>query len=475
MHSCGNEWPDTHLRGGHHAHPPSDPFTFDAMTVNNMTTPSNDAGDTPRDTPRNAPRDTPRTMPRRALLVAVALVLSGGAVLAQVLQQPAPPVPPAPTPVVRPPAPIPNAKPESVTVHSGDIVHSVDAAGKLQLYKYADANARVAGQIKDVLFAVGDTVKAGAMVVEITPTLQPAKAENNRAQMARLEAELADQRAQMDFAELQFKRQTQLKAQNATREENFESSRMSMSSASARVDSINAQIRQVEATLKMDMDSRQHTQVLAPISGTVVALNARPGQLVNVLPAPAPLIRIADLTKMTVQARVAEIDVTLLRRGMTATFTTPGYPGKRWAGKLRQVLPVPADGSGEHGKDTFYNVLFEVDNTQQELMSGMSAQVRFLVASAKDAVLLPLALLGTPDEDDLYSVNVIDAKDKIEARKLKIGIRSAQQVQVLSGLTAGDKVLTGPPPKPAAPVSAPVSAPAAAKPAVSQPVPAVKQ
>jgi macrolide-specific efflux system membrane fusion protein len=418
-------------------------------------------------------------MPRRALLVAAALVLSAGAVLAQVLQQPAPPVPLAPTPVVRPLAPVPKAKPESVTVRSGDLLHSVDAAGKLQLYKYADANARVAGQIKDVLFAVGDTVKAGAMVVEITPTLQPAKAENNRAQMARLEAELADQRAQMDFAELQFKRQTQLKAQNATREENFESSRMSMSSASARVDSINAQIRQVEATLKMDMDSRQHTQVLAPIAGTVVALNARPGQQVNVLPAPAPLIRIADLTKMTVQARVAEIDVTLLRRGMTATFTTPGYPGKRWSGKLRQVLPVPADGSGEHGKQTFYNVLFEVDNTQQELMSGMSAQVRFLIASAKDAVLLPVALLGTPDEDGLYSVNVIDAQDKIEARKLKIGIHNKQQAQVLSGLAAGDKVLTGPPPKPAAaavsPAPAPAAATAAVKPVASQPAPPVKQ
>jgi macrolide-specific efflux system membrane fusion protein len=438
------------------------------MTVNNMTTPSDDAGDTSRNTPRPV-------VPRRALLVAVALVLSAGAVLAQVLQQPTPPVP---APVVRPPPPVAPAIPESITVQRGDIVQSVNAAGKLQLYKYADANAQLAGQIKDVLVAVGDTVKAGALVVEITPTLQPAKAESNRAQMARLEAELADQRAQMDFAELQFKRQTQLKAQNATREENFESSRMSMSSASARVDSINAQIRQVEATLKMDIDSRQHTQVIAPIAGTVVALNARPGQLVSVLPAPAPLIRIADLTKMTVQARVAEVDVTLLRRGMTATFTTPGYPGQRWAGKLRQVLPVPADGSGEHGKQAFYNVLFEVDNKQQELMSGMSAQVRFLIASAKDAVLLPLALLGTPDEDDLYSVNLIDAQGKIEERKIKIGMQNKQQVQILSGLAAGDKVLTGPPPKPVqakAPAPAPAQAAAALKPAVSQPAPQVKQ
>jgi macrolide-specific efflux system membrane fusion protein len=423
-----------------------------------MTTPPDHAGDS-----SNNATNAPRPLRRRALAVAAALVLSAGAVLAQVLQQPAPPVPPAPKPVVRPPAPV-VPKIDTVTVQRGDIVQSVDAAGKLQLYKYADANAQLAGQIKDVLVAVGDTVKAGAMVIEITPTLQPAKAESNRAQMARLEAELADQRAQMDFAELQFKRQTQLKAQNATREENFESSRMSMSSASARVDSINAQIRQVEATLKMDIDSRQHTQVMAPISGTVVALNARTGQPVNVLPAPAPLIRIADLTKMTVQARVAEIDVTLLRRGMTATFTTPGYPGQRWAGKLRQVLPVPADGSGEHGKETFYNVLFEVDNKQQELMSGMSAQVRFMISSAKDALLLPVALLGQSDEDNLYSVNVIDNQDKISARKIKVGIRNVQQVQVLSGLAVGDKVLTGPPPKPApAPVQAPAPAPAPAQ------------
>ena len=382
---------------------------------------------------------------RRTGIAAAALLLialSAGVVIAQVLQQPKSAASAAPE-VVGPPAPI---KFDTVTVQRGDIQQTVDAAGKLQLYKYADANAQVTGQIKDVLVSVGDTVKAGKMVVEIEPTLQPAKAETNRAQMARLQAELADQRAQMDFAELQFKRQTQLKAQNATREESFESSRMSMSSASARVDAINAQIRQVEATLKLDEESRQHTQVLAPISGTVVALNARPGQMVGTTQPALALMRIADLSKMTVQARVAEIDVTRLRRGMTANFTTPGYPGKQWSGKLRQVIPVPADGTGEQGKQTFYNVLFEVDNAEQELMSGMSTQVQFIVAQAQDAVLLPTKLLGRPDADGLYSVNVLDAQQQLSQRKLKIGIRDDKQVQVLSGLKAGEQLLVGPVP-----------------------------
>lgn len=369
------------------------------------------------------------------------MVLSAGVVLAQVLHQPKAPPLAVSQEMAPPPAPV---KLNVVTVQHGDIQQTVDATGKLQLYKYADTNAQVAGEIKDVLVAIGDTVQAGKMVIEITPTLQPAQAEKNRAQMERLQAELADQRAQMDFAELQFKRQTQLKAQNATREDTFESSRMSLSSASARVDSINAQIRQVEAILKMEEDSRQHTQVLAPISGTVVVLNARPGQMASVAQAAAPLMRIADLSKMTVQARVAEIDVTRLRRGMTATFKTPGHPGRLWSGKLRQVIPVPADGTGEQGKQTFYNVLFEVDNVEQELMSGMSTQVQFIVAQAKDVVLLPINVLGAPDTDGLYHVNVLDADQQLIARKLKIGLRNQQHVQILSGLAAGEQLVVGP-------------------------------
>jgi macrolide-specific efflux system membrane fusion protein len=105
---------------------------------------------------------------------------------------------------------------------------------------------------------------------------------------------------------------------------------------------------------------------------------------------------------------------------------------------------VPADGSGEQGKQTFYNVLFEVDNPQQELMSGMSAQVRFVLAQAHDAVLLPLALLGKPEADDSYLVQVAatnQANQQSTPRRIKIGIRSEQMVQVLSGLEPGERVV----------------------------------
>ena len=188
------------------------------------------------------------------------------------------------------------------------------------------------------------------------------------------------------------------------------------------------------------------TQVKAPISGTVVSLAARTGQMLAAAQPAAPLLRIADLSEMTVAARVAENDVTRLRPGMAASFTTPGYPGKHWSGKLRQVIPIPADGTGEQGKQAFYIVLFEVKNPDHELMSGMSAQVQFVVAQAHDALLLPANGLGAPDGDGLYNVNVLDAGQHVSARKVKVGLHNVQQAQILSGLSAGDKVLVGPVP-----------------------------
>jgi macrolide-specific efflux system membrane fusion protein len=375
-----------------------------------------------------------------AALLSMAAVLAARPVLAQATQ---------------PPAPAAQTKLDTVTVHRGDIQQTVNAAGKLQLHKYADAYAQIGGQVKDVLVGIGDTVKADEVLLEITPTQQPIKAESNRAQMARLQADLADQRAQLDFAQLQFKRQTQLKAQNATREEAVESARMNVSTASARVDAITAQIHELEAKLKIDEEAQRQTHVKAPISGTVVSLAARTGQVLAAAQPAAPLLRIADLSEMTVAARVAESDVTRLRPGMAASFTTPGYPGKRWSGKLRQIIPIPAEGTGEQGKEAFYIVLFEVKNADRQLMSGMSAQVQFFVAQAHDALLLPANGLGARDDDGLYNVDVLDAGQHVSARKVKVGLRNAQQAEILSGLAAGDKVLVAPVPNafPASPAA----------------------
>jgi macrolide-specific efflux system membrane fusion protein len=368
----------------------------------------------------------------RALAIGAGLLLVVTIVLAATLFLKTRPKPVAPPP-----------KPETAAVLRGVLEKTVLAQGKLQLQKYVDVAAQISGQISNVDVAIGDNVKAGRNMVEISPTVQPGRAENNRAALARLKAELADQQAQAEFAQLQFQRQTQLKEANATREESFESSRMAMSSSSAKVDAINAQIQQTEATMRDDDAMRSLTRVAAPIGGTIVALSAREGQIVNANH--DVLLRIADLSRMTVQALVAEDDVTRLVPGMIAYFTTPGFPGKRWSGKLRQIVPLPAEGSGQQGKKTYYTVLFDVPNNSRELMSGMSADIWFVLQHSDDALQIPAAALpARADADGNYRVGVMGADGKLSLRTVKIGIRTSDAAQVLSGLKEGEQVVLGP-------------------------------
>ncbi|WP_051516418.1 efflux RND transporter periplasmic adaptor subunit [Herbaspirillum sp. RV1423] len=338
----------------------------------------------------------------------------------------------------RHPEPVP-VKLETVAAGRGDIEQVVNATGNVAMQSYVDVGTKVSGQISDVYVAIGELVKEGKLLVAISPAVQAGRLESNRAQMARLKAELAGQNAQLDFAQLQFQRQTQLKAENATREETYESSRMGMYSAAAKVDAINAQIQQLDATMKEDDAIQKQTKVVAPISGTVVALSARVGQTLSANQ--DVLMRIADLSRMSVQARVAEEDVTRLHKGMTAYFTTPGYPGKRWAGKLRQIMLLPADDSGRQGKKAFYTVLFDVPNPSRELMAGMTADVFFVLARVEHAVTIPASLVVKPDSKGLQKLKVLRPDGKLETREVKIGIRDADKAQVLSGLKEDEQVL----------------------------------
>ncbi len=172
--------------------------------------------------------------------VALVLVLGGGYAL--YARQSPPPAPPKPIPV----------KLETVAVERADLEQVVNATGNVVAQDYVDVGSKVAGQISDVEVVIGEAVKAGRLLATVAPAVQNSRIESNRATLARLKAELAGQNAQLDFAQLQFQRQTQLKAENATREESYESSRMNMYAAASRVDATNAQIQQTEAAIRED-------------------------------------------------------------------------------------------------------------------------------------------------------------------------------------------------------------------------------
>lgn len=229
----------------------------------------------------------------------------------------------------------------TVSVTRYDIESSVTALGTLQPRRYVDVGAQASGQIRKLHVEVGDQVKVGQLLVEIDPSTQQAKLDAGRFSIDNLKAQLAEQQAQYLLAEQQYKRQRNLAAGGATREEDVQNAQAQLKVTQARIDMFRAQIRQAQASLRSDEAELGYTRIYAPMSGTVVAVDAREGQTLNAQQQTPLILRIAKLSPMTVWAEVSEADIGHVKPGMSAYFTTLAGGKRRWTSTVRQILPIP--------------------------------------------------------------------------------------------------------------------------------------
>jgi len=350
----------------------------------------------------------------------------------------------------------------TVTVTRGDIESSVTALGTLQPRRYVDVGAQASGQIRKLHVEVGDPVKEGQLLVEIDPSTQQARLDAGRFSIDNLKAQLAEQQAQYQLAEQQYKRQRNLAAGGATREEDIQSAQAQLKVTQARIDMYRAQIRQAQASLRSDEAELGYTRIYAPMSGTVVAVDAREGQTLNAQQQTPLILRIAKLSPMTVWAQVSEADIGHVKPGMSAYFTTLAGGKRRWTSSVRQILPIPpkpldqstqgggspasASAGSTGSKVVLYTVLLDVDNPDNALMAEMTTQVFFVAGRASKVLTVPVAAL---DEDgsaeNMRIAQVLDVNGKVEQRQVRTGLSDRLRVQVLEGLDEGDRLLIGAP------------------------------
>lgn len=340
------------------------------------------------------------------------------------------------------------------TVQRGDIEELVTATGLLQPRDYVDVGAQVSGQLHKIHIEVGSDVQEGDLLAEIDPTLFMARVDASRAQLRYQRAQLQDREAQLALAEIQYQRQQNLLAEDATTTESVQNAEAQLKSARAQIEMLKAQIAQTESSLRADEANLNYARIFAPMSGTVVSITARQGQTLNANQQAPIILRIADLSTMTVQTQVSEADVSRLRLGMEAYFTTLGSQERRWYGKLYRIDPTPT----VQNNVVLYNALFDVENANRALMTQMTAQVFFVVAQAKDTLLVPMsALIMAPrrerptavTNDDgerrrparRATVQVIDDFGNLATREVEVGVSNRIQAQILSGLNEGERVM----------------------------------
>jgi len=331
---------------------------------------------------------------------------------------------------------------KTAPVEVGDIERSVTALGALQPKDYVDVGAQVSGQLKKVHVAIGDRVKQGDLLAEIDPTVLETRARTDRANLENLRAQYNEQQANLVLARQQLQRNQNLFKAKIVSQDTLQTSEAQLAAGEAKADALKAQIDGAQATLDGDIANLGYTKIYAPMSGTVVSQTALEGQTLNANQTAPVILRIADLDTMTVWAQVAEADVVKLTPGMPAYFTTLGLPERRWHGTVLQIQPTPQTVNDV----ILYNVLIDVKNDDQVLMTSMTAQVFFVLGEAKSVPLVPVAALGQPrpGTTDEYDVRVL-TNEGPRRRAIKIGLSDRTSAQVLSGLAAGDQVIVGAP------------------------------
>jgi len=327
--------------------------------------------------------------------------------------------------------------PATALVQRGDFEDTVGATGTLQPRDYVDVGTQVSGQVRKLHVKIGARVEKGELLAELDPTVYVARVDATQAQLRNQEAQLTERQANLRLAGQKLKRQANMMREQATTAEAVQVAEAELESAKAQVASLKAQIQQTHSTLRADQANLAYTKIHAPMAGTVVSENAKEGQTLNANQQAPIVVRIADLSVMTVQTQVSEADVSRLRLGMPVYFTTLGSEGKRWEGELRQVNPTPEVVNNV----VLYNALFDVPNPDGALMTQMTAQVFFVVAAAKDAVLVPAAAVRRAP-DGRATVRVAGAEGRLENREVELGLVSRVSAQVLSGLEPGERVAT---------------------------------
>lgn len=334
-------------------------------------------------------------------------------------------------------------KPLWVPVVRGDIENTVSAAGSLAPSNSVEVGAQVSGQLQKLLVDVGDVVVEGQHLASIDASVQLQEVEARRASLQALEAQMSGRQAAVQLAEANAKRQQNMIKERATSQQEVDSAINTLVSAQSNLAQLQAQIQQSRASLASSETELGYSKIYAPMAGTVVSITIKEGQTLNASQNAPTVLTLADLTAMTVETDVSEADVNKLRPNMEVYFTTLGGGKRRWYGSLQQILPTPEIVNNV----VLYTALFDVDNQDQALLNGMTAQVFFVTSAARDVLTIPVAALRnlTPiaaSQTQSASVTVM-RNGKAEERQIVVGISSRVAAEVLSGLHEGDQVVAG--------------------------------
>jgi HlyD family secretion protein len=198
----------------------------------------------------------------------------------------------------------------------------VAAEGRVAAYPGAEVKvaAERAGRLLRVLVREGQRVRKGELLAEID-ALEP------RALLAQARARVAEYAAERRLAEINLRRRLQLVTERIGALSDLDQARRDVEIARARQQTAEAEAARQQAQLV-------RARVASPLSGTVISRFVEAGETVE---AGAPVVTVADLSRLRIEGEAAEADAGALAEGSTVAITAEGYPGRSWRGRVEEV------------------------------------------------------------------------------------------------------------------------------------------
>ena len=310
----------------------------------------------------------------------------------------------------------------------GTIEASLEISGTLTPRSRVAVKPKLPGTLEQVLVDIGDPVTMGQTIATLDRREIDAQVDASVAAVAVAKASLDSTEAALANAVLEHDRAKNLFEKGALPRQRLEGADTAHRAGVAQRDLATANLAQANAALRRAREVLRNVTVTSPVTGYVVERNYDAGAI----PGDLPIVVVADLRQMKLEAGVSELDAGRLRVGMKALVEVQAKPGEKFFGQLAAIAPE-VDERNRH-----FMIDVRVPNESRALLSGMYATARIIEATTANALVVPKEAVTTKDGKRVVQKVAGDTVSTVEVTE---GLADGTRVQIVRGLAAGDLVL----------------------------------
>ncbi|HEU5180443.1 MAG TPA: efflux RND transporter periplasmic adaptor subunit [Candidatus Polarisedimenticolia bacterium] len=319
------------------------------------------------------------------------------------------------------PAEVPTILAEVSKVTRQTISEELAARGAIAALPNGDAkvSSLVPGRVIAVLFAEGDSIREGQVIAR----LDPGPLEDQRRQAA---AAVAQAKAALEAAQANMQRSQMLFEKGVAAAREAEDAKKELAAAQSGLE---------EATAALDTAKRQvgRAEVRSPISGQVVKRMVSGGEQVDGTAA-QPILEIANLDQVELEANVPSGSLSRVRVGQAASVSSDGSPGRTFEGSVVAIAPAVDPGTNAA------LVRIRIANSDHLLKVGMFAEARVQLSTHAGALVVPPSAV-VRGQDGTAAVYVVNG-DLAQRTEVKVGLEKPDGDEILSGVEEGQTVLS---------------------------------